>query len=59
MVRAATGLTLAAALAGVPRAGAQEVGGLGGRSFTIPPAVDSARVGDTIRISVRLLLHER
>ena len=49
----------AAALMAAPGAAAQEVGGLGGRSFTITPAVDSARVGDTIRISFRLLLHER
>ena len=55
----ALGIAAVAALAAAPRLAAQDVGGLGGRSFTITPAVDSARVGDTIRIRLRLRLHER
>ena len=48
-------LALAAALAAPTPAAAQ----LDNRSFTVTTSPDSARVGDTIRVHFRLLLHER
>ncbi|HEU5040833.1 MAG TPA: hypothetical protein VFT84_08445, partial [Gemmatimonadales bacterium] len=49
-------IALGLALLGVGgRAEAQ----LEGRSFTVTPSVDTASVGDTIRLRLRLLLHER
>jgi hypothetical protein len=48
-------LGLAGTLAGGAPASAQDVG----RAFTVTPAQDSARIGDTVRISFRLTAHER